>query len=103
MTITSDRIWEMARGFQTSRVLLTGVELNIFAAVGDVTMTSTDVAKEIGADRRATDRLMNALVGIELLAKENGGFRNTPETAAILVPGKPGFVGPALFPIYLNS
>ncbi|MHB1455336.1 MAG: methyltransferase [Armatimonadota bacterium] len=96
MTNASERIWETARGFQTSRVLLTGVELGVFAALGDAVMTSSEVAKTVGADPRAADRLMNALVAIGFLSKEDGKFWNTADTADTLVPGKPGFVGAAL-------
>lgn len=96
MVSAGERIWESARGFQTSRILLTGVELGIFARLGDGPMASKQVAEAVGADPRATDRLMNALVAIGLLSKEDGRFRNSPDAVEALVPGKPGFVGAAL-------
>ena len=65
-----DRIWETARGFQASRVLLSAVELGVFEAIGESEATSAEVAAKIGADPRATDRLMDALVVLGLLIKE---------------------------------
>ena len=41
------------RGFQESRVILTGIELNVFAAVGDGA-TASQVAGKIGTDARAS-------------------------------------------------
>lgn len=87
------RIWEIARGFQPSRVLLTALELGVFEALGDGKLTSAQVAVKIGADERATDRLMNALVALELLSKEGDLFVNSRDAREFLIPGKPGFIG----------
>ena len=92
----SDRIWEMARGFQASRVLLTAVELGIFPALADGPKTSGQTAAKIGADARATDRLMNALVVLGLLEKRGDGFNNGPLASESLVPGRPQYMGGAL-------
>lgn len=89
----AERILEIARGFQPSRVLLTGFELGVFEALGDTQLTSAAVASKIGADERATDRLMNALVTLELLAKDGDLFANSPDAREFLIPGKPGFIG----------
>lgn len=90
------RLWELARGFQPSRILLTAVELGVFAALGERSRTSADLASALHTDRRATDRLMNALAVLGLLEKEGEIFRNGPEARDYLVPGKPGYVGEAL-------
>jgi len=96
MSSAGDRIWDIGRGFQPSRVLLSAVELGVFGALGDDAKASADVAKVINADARATDRLMDALVVMGLLVKENGLFRNSADTAEVLVPGKPGYIGGGL-------
>jgi len=86
----------MARAFQPSRVLLTALELDVFTALGDGPKTSAEVATALHTDPRATDRLLNALVALELLTKERGQFRNTPATQEFLVAGQPRYVGGAL-------
>ncbi|MBI2843512.1 MAG: methyltransferase domain-containing protein [Armatimonadetes bacterium] len=91
-----DRIWEMARGFQSSRILLTAVELGVFPALGSGPRTSEEVAAMLRTDPRATDRLMNALVALELLVKEGNLFGNSPEAQEVLVPGGPDYMGGAL-------
>lgn len=94
--MSDQRIWNIARGFQPSRLLLTAVEMEIFAEVGEGAVESVHIAERIGADARGTDRLMNALVAIGLLEKESGRFRNSEDAREYLVPGKPGYVGGAL-------
>lgn len=96
MTNGAERIWGIARGFQPSRVLLTAVELGIFAALGDGEKTSAQVSLELDTDERAADRLMNALVALDLLKKQGHYFSNTAETIEFLVPGKPAYAGDAL-------
>lgn len=96
MSNTADRIWELARAFQPSRIVLSAVELGVFAAIGDGSATSVQVAERIDAEPRATGRLMNALVALGLLAKDGDLFSNTDETRELLVPGKPGYIGGAL-------
>ncbi|MEW6753150.1 MAG: methyltransferase [Candidatus Latescibacterota bacterium] len=93
---TAERIWEMARAFQPSRVLLTAVELGVFGILGGQAVESAAVAARMGTDRRGTDRLLNALAALGLLAKEGTRFRNAPDTLAALVPGQPGYIGGAL-------
>lgn len=91
-----ERIWEIARAFQPSRVLLTAVELGVFEALGDGKKTSAEVAREIGADERAIDRLMDVLVTMNLLTKEDERFANSPDACDFLIHGKPGYAGGAL-------
>jgi len=89
--LSPENVMEMARGFMASRILLTACELELFTALGDESATSAEVARTLGTDKRATDRLMNALCAIGLLEKEGGRFSNTPVAARFLVKGKPGY------------
>lgn len=91
-----DWIWEMARGFQPSRIVLTAAELGIFGQLRDGSKTSAEVASAIGTDPRATDRLMNALDALGLLVKQGDMFVNTDDAQEYLVPGKPEYAGGAL-------
>lgn len=109
-----DDLQEKIRGFQESRVILTAIELDVFSAVaGESTpgnagnppaavanpgggetparhgAGAADVARNIGADPRATEMLLNALVAIGLLVKEGGVFFNTPAANRYLVEGAP--------------
>ena len=80
-------IMELASAFMQSRALLTACELDLFTAVGERERSSGEVARLLKTDERATDRLMNALCALGLLAKSGGRFRNTPSAARFLVRG----------------
>jgi uroporphyrinogen-III synthase/predicted O-methyltransferase YrrM len=73
-----DDLMGRIRAFQESRVLLTGIELDIFAALGEGA-TAEAVAQTIGADPRAAEMLLNALAALGVLIKRDGVFRCTPE------------------------
>jgi len=68
------------RGFQESRVLLTGIELNVFAAIGDGAAPA-QVAAKIGTNERATEMFLNALAAMGMLTKRDGVFHTTEVTA----------------------
>ncbi|MEI7633905.1 MAG: methyltransferase [bacterium] len=90
--MTPECINELARGFHASRIILTAYELALFTIIGDRSMRSSEVARLIDADERATDRLMNALTAIGLLEKSNGLFANTLVAGQCLVKGQPGYL-----------
>ena len=92
-SMTPEDIKNIAGAFRKSRILLTAVELNLFTLLDGHLLTSEDVAKQIHADTRATDRLMNALVAAGFLRKTKEKFYNTEHASEYLVRGKPGFMG----------
>lgn len=88
-----NKIRELANGFQVSRIILTAVELDIFSLLDKHLVPSSEIAKQIGADARATDRLLNTLVSLGFLNKTREKFYNTDAASLYLVKGKPEFVG----------
>ena len=68
---------EIIYGFQKSRIVLTAFELDIFSALGNGEMSSAEVATRCNTEIRATDRLLNALVAMELLTKKDNKFSNS--------------------------
>lgn len=75
-----DPLAQTIRAFQESRAVLTAVELDVFTVV-EAGATASDAAAKIGADARATELLLNALVAAGLLQKDGDLFRNTPIAA----------------------
>lgn len=67
---------QAVRGFQESRVLLTALELDLLAAVGEGAGAAA-VADAVGAEPRATGMLLNALAALGVLAKDGERFRCT--------------------------
>jgi len=81
---------QSARSFQESRLLLTALELDVFATVGEGA-TAAEVARRLGTDPRATEMLLNALVAVDALHKREAVFRCTVESKA-LGPARPGLL-----------
>ena len=84
--VLPDRLDEMIGGNMASRCLLTALELDIFAAVGEGA-SAAEVGKKIDASARGAGILLNALVALGLLAKSGDEFRNTDETARFFAEG----------------
>ena len=90
--MTPQEFRDIVYGFQTSRILLTSLELEIFTVINDGAKSSEDVSKVISSDIKATDRLMNALCALNFLEKSDGKFSNTNFTSKFLVKGKPDYI-----------
>ncbi len=82
---------ETVRGFQESRAILTGVELDVFTAMG-TGASAGDVARKIASNPRATEMLLNALAAVGLLEKRDGMFHNTAFAARFLDDASPASI-----------
>jgi cyclopropane fatty-acyl-phospholipid synthase-like methyltransferase len=100
-SISPDRIMEMVMAFQRSRVLLTAYELELFTILGNESKSSAEVASALETEKRATDRLMNALCALELLDKKENKFSNTPLAQRFLVKRSPDFLGNLYHSVHL--
>jgi (2Fe-2S) ferredoxin/predicted O-methyltransferase YrrM len=79
---------DRVRAFQESRILLTAVELDLFTVVGSGA-TADQVAQKLHTDTRATEMLLNALVALDTLTKQDNTYHNTPLTSRFLTEGSP--------------
>lgn len=98
---TPESIREMATAFQKSRIFLSAFELGIFGALGHHVESSEDVARKLGTDWRATDRLMNALVVMGLIVKDDGKFRNSPSAEKFLTASSPDYLPGLMHTVHL--
>jgi SAM-dependent methyltransferase len=94
-------LMELASAFQRSRVLLTAYELGLFSMLGEGGKPSGEVARALRTDARATDRLMNALCAMGLLAKRGDRFSNMPAASRFLVKGQPEFLAGLMHMVHL--
>ncbi len=83
-----EELQQTIRAFQESRAILTAVELDVFTAVGEQA-SAAEVAAKSDTDARATEMLLNALVALSLLTKQDGRFQNTPLAKQFFVAGSP--------------
>jgi SAM-dependent methyltransferase len=77
-------IREFAASFQKSRILLSGFELDIFTNIDETGSTGNQIANQLHLDEHACERLMNALVSLGFLTKQNHLFFNTPDSFTFL-------------------
>mgnify|MGYP000927969711 CR=1 FL=1 len=95
------QILDLAYAFWKSKVLHTACEFDIFTIIGKEAKTSEEVAKIIETDEKATDRLMNALVAIELLSKSGNLFSNTKISLDYLAKGGKSYMGDLKHLLYI--
>jgi ubiquinone/menaquinone biosynthesis C-methylase UbiE len=75
-------------------ILGAAIEHRIFDLLADGAKTAAEVSRENGASLRGVRAIMNALVGFELLEKDDEGrYSLTPESAAFLVRKNPDYLG----------
>ena len=87
----------MANLFQDSAILFAASDLGIFEALSRLgTASAASVASELSLNARAAGLMLDACVAVDLLEKHGDCYRNTPESAALLVPGTPGDLSKAL-------
>jgi SAM-dependent methyltransferase len=71
------------RGFFKSRVILTAAELNLFTRLEKRQATADDLARELSCDQRSLIRLLDCLVALKLLSKDDS-FYQTSERGTLL-------------------
>lgn len=76
-----------------TKILLTAAKLDVFSALDGRGRTAAEAAEKIGADVRALELLLNALVAIRLLTKTGDVFTNTPVASTHLVKHGPQYIG----------
>jgi ubiquinone/menaquinone biosynthesis C-methylase UbiE len=92
--VTPERIMQFAWGYVPPLVLEAAIRHRVFDVLDGGAKTITEVAKATGASERGLRAIMNALIGMDLLAKDDQErYSLTPESAAFLVSTKPGFQG----------
>ena len=93
MALSPTHIQEMLTGFWVSKALFTGVELGLFDELAKGPASAEVLAYRLRLHPGALERLMNTLVALELITKEDGRFSNTEETALYLVKGQDSYLG----------
>ena len=69
---------ELIHAFRYSKIMFVAVSLGIFDLLGNGPWAAHDLARAIGADADALERLLNACVGLRLLRKDNSEYANEP-------------------------
>jgi hypothetical protein len=92
-----EKIVDIARGFQRTKVLFAASKLGLFDALKDGPLTGEELRVRLGLHPRAIPDFTDALVALGLLARDGDGpparYANTPETAHFLVRGSDAYMG----------
>src|SRR5256885_2177695 len=76
-------------GFRRSKTMFAALELGLFERLSHSPGRAEDLAREKGLNADATQRLLDACVGMDLLAKKDGLYSNLPVAATYLVRSSP--------------
>ena len=93
MDLTPDRILRTGTGFWSSRILLTAVELGVFTVLAQAPADLGSLKRRFGFQDRGARDFFDALVALGFLGREDGVYRNTPETGFFLDRAKPSYIG----------
>ena len=102
MTTTSlvpspDHILDTGVAFWKSKALLSAVELGVFTALADGSLTGEQLRRRLGLHPRAIPDFTDTLVALDLLEREGEGagaaYANTPAAQRYLDAGSPHYVG----------
>src|SRR6185503_18378548 len=91
--VSPQQIIEHLWAARAAQALVAGVELELFTHIYNGKRTAKELARAAGASLRATERLLDALVGLGYLGKKNGGYSLEPIAEHFLVNGKEGYMG----------
>jgi len=91
---TPEAIMQLATAFWASKTLLSAVELGLFSELVSAGPLDADALRErLGLHPRSARDFFDALVALGMLEREDGCYRNTPETELFLDRTKPSYVG----------
>ncbi len=88
-----EKIMETAFAYAATRVLVSGVDLEVFTHIANGNHTSEDIAKAAKASQRGTEILLNSLAALNFITKSNGTYVLNPLSEKFLVKGTPAYFG----------
>lgn len=92
--VTPERIMQLAWSYAPPLIIEAAIRHRVFDLLDAGAKTIGEVAAQSGASLRGIRAIMNALAGLQLLTKDGDGrFGLSPDSAAFLVAGKPGYFG----------
>src|SRR5712691_8988474 len=92
--ITPERLMQFVFGFAPPLIIEAALRHQIFKALETGAKTVDTLSAETRTSPRGLRAILNALVGLDLLARDDQGrYALTPESAMFLVSGKPAFHG----------
>ena len=82
-------VLELLEAFRRSKIMFTGVSLGVFDTLKSGPIDADSLAQRLECDPAATQRLLDSLVGLGLLARDGDTFANTPAANEYLTSDSP--------------
>ena len=90
---TPDRIVQVATGVWAAGILGSAASHSVFAHLEQGDDTAASLAKSAGISERGAQTLLDGLLGLGLIGMSGGAYRNTAESSAYLIEGRPTYIG----------
>jgi ubiquinone/menaquinone biosynthesis C-methylase UbiE len=100
--VTPERLTRLGFAYAPPLIVGAAVSNKVFDTLANGLKTAEQVSKETGASVRGLRAVMNALVGLELLTKNDSKYSLTPESEAFLVSDRPGTLA-GFFPMNMKQ
>jgi 3-hydroxy-5-methyl-1-naphthoate 3-O-methyltransferase len=99
--VTPERLMQFGFAYAPPLVIGAAVSNKVFDTLANAPKSAEEVSKTTGSSIRGLRAIMNALVGLELLAKSGDKYSLTPESEAFLLSNKPGTLA-GFFPMNMK-
>ena len=86
----------LATSYWNSATLIAAVKLGVFDALSRGAKTPSEVAEAVEADECAIEALLIALISLELVTRQEGGYQNTALAQRFLVSDQPSSLNQAM-------
>src|SRR5712691_13127148 len=80
----SEERFRQACSYWQSKILLTALRLDLFTVLADQALSATALADRLGAAERGLTVVLDALVALGLLIKQDHHYANTPFASVAL-------------------
>ena len=84
---------EVSGFFWKTGTLHAAVKIGVFTVIGDAQLTADDISEKVDGAARGVVRLLDALVAMELLEKQNETYSNTAFGREFLAKDSPKYLG----------
>src|SRR5579864_5158236 len=90
---TPEKVMQLITGGWAAAILGSAAKHGVFNALEGGGDDAQGVAMKAGISVRGAQAVLDGLTGIGLVTLSRGRYRNTPESSAFLVKGRPAYLG----------
>jgi len=92
MAVTPEKIMQLGLGFWSSKTFLSAVELGLFTELANGPLNEDQLRQRLQLHPRSARDFFDALVSLGMLEREDGLYRNTPDTDLFLDRNKLSYI-----------